>query len=97
MADSTNLTMFMINHHIMWLHVSVHDSHAVAIIQSLEITKRTINLDLVIEQINTKSMIMVSLKCEMASLNKIKTKNIFMIHRLKVQEATFKGKSWTIF
>ena len=32
----THLMVFMINHHIMWLHISMHDSHAVAVVQGLQ-------------------------------------------------------------
>lgn len=32
---NTHLAVFMINHHIMWLHISMHDSHAVAVVQGL--------------------------------------------------------------
>ena len=34
----THLAVFMINHHIMWLYVPMHDSHAVAVIQGLQKT-----------------------------------------------------------
>lgn len=32
--------MFMINHYIVWLDVSVHNSHTVAVIQSLPLKKK---------------------------------------------------------
>ena len=32
----THLAVFMIDHHIMWLHISMHDSHAVAVVQGLQ-------------------------------------------------------------
>lgn len=29
-------SVFVIDHHIVWLHVSMHDSHAVAIVETLQ-------------------------------------------------------------
>lgn len=34
-CSSAHLAVFVINHHIMWLHISMHDSHTVTIVQSL--------------------------------------------------------------
>lgn len=35
-----HLAVFMIDHHVMWLHISVHDSHTVAVVQGLEETAK---------------------------------------------------------
>lgn len=32
----THLAVFMIDHYVMWLHISMHDSHAMAVVKGLQ-------------------------------------------------------------
>ena len=34
--DQTQLPILVINHHVVWLDIPVHDAHAVAVVQGLE-------------------------------------------------------------
>lgn len=38
-ASGKYLSVFMVDHYVVWLHISVHDSHTVAVVQRLRETQ----------------------------------------------------------
>lgn len=39
-ASGNYLSVFMVDHYVVWLHISVHDSHTVAVVQCLRERRR---------------------------------------------------------
>ena len=34
--DQTQLSLLVVNHHVVWLHIPVHDAHGVAIVERFQ-------------------------------------------------------------